>query len=91
MSSESLLSTTAYQNWLLICETANKWHMCKSMWMEASGGQNELFWDTWLVPFFCRKNSYKQCKENVFFFKFEKEAYKWVFLKAVFELYLLYK
>ena len=38
MSSEYLLSSTAYQNWLLICETANKWHMCKSICMEVSGG-----------------------------------------------------
>ena len=43
MSSEYLLSTSAYQNWPLICETGGKWHMCKSAYMEVSGGQNKLF------------------------------------------------
>ena len=33
MSSEYLLSTSAYQNWLLICKTGNKWHMCKSIYI----------------------------------------------------------
>ena len=45
----------AYKNWLLICETVNKWHMCKSVYMEVCCGRNELFWDAWLVPFFPRK------------------------------------
>ena len=81
MNSEYLLSTTAYQNWLLICETANKWHMCKSVGMEVSGGKNELFWDAWLVPFFCRKNSYKQCKENVFFSNSRKKLINGFFSK----------
>ena len=52
----------AYQNWLLICETGNKWHMCKSVYMDVSGGPSELFWDVWLVSFFRRKNSWKQSK-----------------------------
>ena len=52
MSSEYLLSTSAYQNWLLICKTSNKWHMCKSIYMEVNGGRNKLFWDVWLVSFF---------------------------------------
>ena len=43
MSSEYLMSTSTYQNWLLICKTGNKWHMCKSVYMEVSGGRNELF------------------------------------------------
>ena len=43
MSSEYLLSTSSYQNLLLICETGGKWHMCKSVYMEKSGGRNELF------------------------------------------------
>ena len=36
MSSEYLLSTSAYQNWLLICGTGNKWHICKRVYMELS-------------------------------------------------------
>ena len=40
MSSDYLLSTPACQNWLLICKTDNKWHMCKSIYMEVSGRQS---------------------------------------------------
>ena len=40
---------------LLICETGNKWHMCKSIYMEVSGEWSELFRDAWMVPFFPRK------------------------------------
>ena len=43
MSSEYLLSTSAYQNWLLICETGNKWHICKNMYMDLSGGKINYF------------------------------------------------
>ena len=59
MSRKYLLSTSAYQNWLLICETGNKWHMCKSVYMDVSGGPNKLFWDVWLVSFFRRKKFLK--------------------------------
>ena len=58
-----------YQNWLLICETGNKWHMCKSVSMEVSGGRNELFWDAWLVPFFSRKTFLVNSLERTFYFR----------------------
>ena len=82
MSSDYLLSTSACQNWVLICKTGNKWHMCKSIYMEVSCGWNELFWEAWLVPFFPRK---RKCVV----FENKKEAYKWVFPK-LFALYLLW-
>ena len=43
MSSQYLLSTSAYKKWLLICETGNKWHICKSVYMELSGGEMNYF------------------------------------------------
>ena len=43
MCSEYLLHTSAYQNWLLICETGNKWYICKSVYMEFSGGEMNYF------------------------------------------------
>ena len=43
MSSEYLLYTSADQNWLLICETGNKWYICKSFYMEFSGGEMNYF------------------------------------------------
>ena len=65
MSSDYLLSTPACQNWLLICKTDNKWHMCKSIYMEVSGGWNELFWEAWLVSFFPRKKFLVDSLEEV--------------------------
>ena len=52
-----LLHTTSYKPPHLkqhrcsnsLCETGNKWLICKNVYMELSGGWNELFWDTWLV------------------------------------------
>ena len=43
MRSEYLLSTSAYQNWLFICETGNKWHISKSYYMELSGNEMNYF------------------------------------------------
>ena len=43
MTSEYLLSTSAYKNRLLICETGNKWHICKSVYMELSEGEMNYF------------------------------------------------
>ena len=40
---EYLLSTSSCQNWLLICETPNKWQICKSAYMELSGGKINYF------------------------------------------------
>ena len=50
MSGDYLLSSLACQHRPLICETGNKWLMCKSVYMELSDGQNEFFWDASLVP-----------------------------------------
>ena len=86
MSSEYLLFTSAYQNWLLICKTGNKWHMCKSVYMEVSGGRNELFWDAWLVPFFSRKFFLVNSLEKVLFWKTRKNLTNVFFPK----LYLHY-
>ena len=86
MSSEYLLFTSAYQNWLLLCKTGNKWHMCKSVYIELSGGQNELFWDAWLVPFFSRKIFLAKSLEKVLFWKTRKNLTDGFFPK----LYLHY-
>ena len=76
MSREYLLPTPAYQNLLLIYETGNKWRMCKSVYMEVSGGQNELSWDTWLVPFFPRKKFLVNSEKERVVFENKKEPYR---------------
>ena len=67
---EYLLSTSACQNWLLICETPNKWHICKSAYMELSGGKINYFetldWFLYPPPSPPKKN---QSREIMLFLK----------------------
>ena len=63
-SHQYLLSTFAYQNWLLICYAANKWPMSRSVYMKMSGGQTYLFWQDSLVHFFSQKKGTNQAYQN---------------------------
>ena len=68
MSSEYLLSTSAYQNWLLICGTGNKWHICKRVYMELSDSEMNYFeMLDWFPPL---PEGEIIFKEQTFFFHF---------------------
>ena len=68
MSSEYLLSTSAYQNWLLICGTGNKWHICKRVYMELSDSKMNYFeMLDWFPPLLEGEIIFK---EQTFFFSF---------------------
>ena len=77
--------------------------MDKSVYIEVSDGQSELFWHARFAHFFSVKKGFNQIYQNNSFHHkkyfiltdqrdhvvFEnKKTYEWVFFKAVFALYL---